>query len=454
MFRRNLIGPSILALVVVLTSTTGSGILQSPRAFDPLRDSLTRDEPQAIYSADVADPWNRIFHLLFTRQIRSRLVAANASRVGMDHENLALSDRRVTRIESGDRAIDPLYPSWTWMGSSAFDMSPDSRWRILLEPRFSQFVTGLRQVAASAAERPPLARALMQADLWAVHDMFCTVPSMRPGSRGSTPDSVQRTRRIEELMPLLAGAIRSLALTRGEIDALPDNYLAGARAGELPPLFAAGSGWLELRSSHERMHERAADNRRVARVFVKPAHRPRSETEFLKGLEEGHGQGNSVGAAALVIQLLLIAADGAVVPSPITYEVQVRTAASDPGSASGVGHVRQHELSRRRLLSAPRQGGLVALDERAPAYLPTAGNDLSFATPSRMDGDPVLVALRDRCVVCHGPGLGKLITFSMVGSPRVEQLNAGAPSHARDVASRKMAREDFRSLRQGIAAGR
>ncbi len=83
----------------------------------------------------------------------------------MAHESLALSERRVIRIESGDRAIDPLYRSWTWMGSSAFDMSPDSRWRILLEPRYPQFVKALKTVTASAAERSPLARALMQADL-------------------------------------------------------------------------------------------------------------------------------------------------------------------------------------------------------------------------------------------------------------------------------------------------
>jgi hypothetical protein len=270
----------------------------------------------------------------------------------------------VTRVESGDRAIDPLYPSWTWMGSSAFDMSPDSRWRILLEPRYPQFVKALKTVTASAAERSPLARALMQADLWAVYDMLSTVPLMRPGSRGSTPDTVLRTQRIEELMPLLAGAIRALALTRAEIEALPDNYAAGARAGELPALFSRESGWMEVRSFHERMHESAAMNRRVTRVFVKPAERPQSEAAFLGGLSQGQGQGHSdsVGAAALVIQVLLIAADGAVVPSPITYEVQIRTAASDPDTSPAGRQILQYELSRRRLLSAPRQAGLVLVE--------------------------------------------------------------------------------------------
>ena len=234
MFSRKPFGSSLLALGLAFAAAAEGP--QAPSKFDPLRDSLARDEAQAIYAPDVTDSWNRIFYLLFTRQIRSRLLVEHAMPVEVLHESLALSERRVTRIESGDRAIDPLYRSWTWMGSSAFDMSPDSRWRILLEPRYPQFVKALETVTASAAERSPLARALMQADLWAVYDMLRTVPLMRPESRGATPDSVLRTQRIEELMPLLARAIRALALTRAEIETLPDNYAAGARAGELPAL--------------------------------------------------------------------------------------------------------------------------------------------------------------------------------------------------------------------------
>jgi hypothetical protein len=147
---------------------------------------------------------------------------------------------------------------------------------------------------------------------------------------------------------------------------------------------------MEVRSFQERMHESAAMNRRVTRVFVKPAERPQSEAAFLAGLSQGQGRSDSVGAAALVIQVLLIAADGAVVPSPITHEVQIRAAASDPDTSSAGRQILQYELSRRRLLSAPRQAGLVLLDELAPAYLPIAGNDFSFATPPRMDGDPVV----------------------------------------------------------------
>jgi hypothetical protein len=436
---------SLLALAVSVA--VAAQVPQAPTAFDPLRDSLARDAAQLVYGPDITDPWNRVFYLLFTRQIRSRLLAERAT-VRMDHENLVFAERRVTRIESGDRAIDPLYPSWTWMGSGAFDMSPDSRWRILLEPRFSEFAKTLEAITASAAEQPPLARALMQADLWAVYDMLRTVPVMRPESRGSTPDTVRRTQRIDELLPLLARAIGALAVTRAEIEALPDNYAAGARAGELPAIFSSDSGWMEVRSFHERMHERAVMNRRVTRVFVKPADRSQSEAAFLDSLRLGQGRSDSVSAAALVIQALLIAADGAVVPSPITYEVQIRRAASSASPAEG--RILQYELSRRHFLASPRQSGLVLFDALAPAYLPISGNDFSFATPPRMDGDPVVVPLGSRCVACHGEGLGKLFTFSTIELPRVERLPAGEPSHALDVAARKMAREDFRSLSQAL----
>lgn len=434
-----------MLLAIVAGVVAAAQVPQAPLTFDPLRDSLARDEAQAVYGPDVTDPWNQIFYLLFTRQIRSQLLVEPALPARMAPETLALSERRVTRIESGDRAIDPLYPSWTWMGSSAFDMSPDSRWRILLEPRYPQFLKALKAVTDTAAGRPPVARALMQADLWAVYDMLHAIPLTRSGSRGSTPDAIARTQRIEELMPLLARAIGALALTRPEIEALPDNYAAGARVGELPALFSRDSGWMEIRSFHERMHERAVMNRRVTRVFVKPAVRLQSEAAFLEELSRGQGQSDAVSAAALVIQVLLIAADGAVVPSSITYEVQIRTAASDTYPEGR--QILQYELSRRRLLFDPRQSGLIPFDDLAPAYLPIAGNDLSFATPPRMDGDPVVVPLRGRCGVCHGDGLGQLFSFATIERPRVERLPVGEPSHARDVAARKMTREDFRSLK-------
>ena len=103
----------------------------------------------------------------------------------------------------------------------------------------------------------------------------------------------------------------------------------------------------------------------------------------------------------------------------------------------------------------------MGLEATAPAYLPMAGNDLSFATPSRLDGDPVLAPLAIRCSACHGPGpgVGTLITFAMIVAhertmPRVDRLVTAQNAHARDVAKQKMEREDFKALFRYFPAGR
>jgi hypothetical protein len=167
------------------------------------------------------------------------------------------------------------------------------------------------------------------------------------------------------------------------------------------------------------------------------------------------GQGKDVGgvdALALVIQVLLIASDGAVVPSPLTYEVQLRTRTRSPSGSFIGAEIEQYELSRKHMLVAPETGGLTRLDERAPVYLPAAGNDFSFATPPALDRAPVLVPLRDRCASCHGEALGTIATFAMHATPgsapRVERLDPGENRHARDVAERKMTREEFLSLQR------
>ena len=73
--------------------------------------SLTKMEPQAIYSADPQDAWNRIFYLLFTRTVQTRLtdsfpVEGPLERTEvMGDPTLLVTRRTVKRIESGDRAI-------------------------------------------------------------------------------------------------------------------------------------------------------------------------------------------------------------------------------------------------------------------------------------------------------------------------------------------------------------
>jgi hypothetical protein len=365
-------------------------------------------------------------------------------------DRLALSDRRVTRIESGDRAIDPLYPSWLWMGSTVFDFDRDSAWRVLREPRYSRLVVALESVRRTAPSRPPLARALMQADLWSVYDMLHAMTRLRRGP--STADRAEREQRAQALLPLIAGAMRALALSGEEIARLPDTYSAAATALHLPNLLGDRGDWMEIRWLPQRSHELAADHRRTARVFFRPTDRPKDEASFLNRFRERQGETlAALESVALLIQLLLVASDGTVVPSPISFEVQFRGTAARAGGAE----IPQYELSRRQLLSSPANGGLVGFDANEPVYLPAAGNDFAFATPPRLDGAPVVAPLGRRCSLCHGagPGVGHLMTFSWHTAadqpvPPVDRLVSAENVHPRDVARRKMEQEEFKTLRQ------
>jgi hypothetical protein len=287
----------------------------------------------------------------------------------------------------------------------------------------------------------------MQADLWAAYDILRAPRVFRssPG-RGVTDTDVLGKRR-DDLLPLLARAIRSLALTRAEIAALPDMYALAARTHSLPDLFGMQSGWMEVRWLTERMHDRAADYRRAARVFVKPASRPGDDAVFLDGLRK---DASAIDAVALVIQNLLVADDSSVVPSPLMFEVQSRRSRKDEAGRATEAEISVLELSRKLLLASPETVGLSAYDEESPAYLPVSGNDYGFATRPGLEAEPVLVPMRDHCLTCHSHS-GRLITFAFhvdpqQPKPRVERLKPSESAHAQDVASRKMAREDFRAL--------
>jgi hypothetical protein len=263
----------------------------------------------------------------------------------------------------------------------------------------------------------------------------------------------------EELLDLLARSVKNLALSTREIQGLPDNY-ASAR---LPfDLFSRDGGWIEIEYSPDRSHDRAADYRRVTRIFLKPASPPADRLQWLNSLREGSadrdgkpvaGDGiriEKLDAVALAVQLLLVDQNGVVVPTRLTYEVQVRTfLKGDTGKWSGT-KLAVAELSRKALLGG-QSGGLLPVEEDARAYLPRAGNDYFFASaqtslPAR---EAILAPLRKRCESCHAEGVRTIFTFSVhdLGRLPVRNLNSTDNEHARFVSQRKMQRTDFKELR-------
>jgi hypothetical protein len=437
--------PPVTAIVLVSSALVLSALLAMLRHESQAAPAWTSAAGvrSAVYAPDPDDSWNRIFSSLFTRAVRARLSSelpegapfARTEYVQLPHE-LSVSTRTFERVETGDRAIEPLYPSFfTSAGAS----------QVLSEPLYSQFKQALEDALGEDTARPPLDRALMQTDVWAAYDLLYNRFSFEgEGDR-------QFRERRDQLLPLIARFIKKLALTRGEIEKLPDNYAAAGK-NKLPALFDPASGWLEIEWHPERSHDHSADYRRAARVFVKPASQPRDKQEFLDSLRDATDIASKVDGFALVIQNLLIDNDGEVVPSRLTYDVQIRRTVGDTRGAFVRMDVEEYELSRRLLLTDPASGGLVGADEKAAAYLPAAGNDYSFASAQfgrRTSEPPVLSTLRARCVACHSQDTAVAFTFS-TNQPRpfppVIQLNPHDDERALFVARRKMAREDFRAL--------
>lgn len=430
----------VILVAAIMAGSTGS-FSAGQSKLDYRTGSLSDDRPQPIYSHDPADSWNRIFHALFARTVRCRIsqefrAAAALERVQvMGFPAFPMSSTTFERIESGDRAIEPLDAFPVHMGSNG---SPQ---RVLNEPHFTRLKQALVDALREESSRLPLSRALIQSDLWAAHDILVAT---RPR------DEPRRARR-EELLGLLARSVKKLALSKREIDVLPDNY-AGA---QLPfDVFATDGEWIEVEYHPDRLHDFSADFRRATRVFLKPSSLPRDRDEWLKGLRKGGSQGiGRFDAVALVVQLLLVDADGFVAPTKLTYEVQIRTfPRGDDGQGSGT-KLAVAELSRRALLVDRQAGGLRRVDEREPSYLPSAGNDYFFAStqPVQPLGDEaVLVPLRRRCQSCHGEDVGTVFTFSVQATnpPPVRRLKTADNEHATYVSRRKMQRLDFEELKR------
>jgi hypothetical protein len=421
-----------------------------------LRGSLAKDEPQPVYSSDPNDAWNRIFHALFTRSVNTR-VSDDFADAGPfaplfdlfdKGAKLKVSSRPLTRVESGDRAIEPLYPILPGVPSPGVT-------EILTEPRFSQLRHALADALKDDTQRTPLARALMQSDAWAAYDVLS-----KDGLADRKKDQQQRG---QTLIGLLGQFIRKIALTQAEIKGLPNNYAAAVGTHHLPSLFDPASGWMEVEWLEGRRHDVVTDLRRVTRIFVKPTSPPADRQAFVNRLLPVTGDHDRIAlldSVALVMQLLLVDTRGEVVPTPLTYEIQIRSFPKKGGQPPK-GKLAVYELSRRLLLSGSNVGGFQVFDEDYPAYLPFAMNDYGFASRASLSREParwsegyfgpVVVSQRRHCAGCHGQDLTGLLSFPCLqeygSAPRaVKILDPAANDRARRIAKEKGESASFKKL--------
>lgn len=400
----------------------------------------TQEPVQLVYSSDVNDPWNRLFSVMFTRTVQHRKTsefgdAGPFERFGDPAPVFApfsVSTRTFERFEDGDRAIAPFYPSLDFLHRSPPPL-PES----LLEA----FGRVLQDALADARPRTPVARVLMQSDLWAVFD--------RLGSSSAH-------------LPALARMIAKLALTPQEISTLPDHFAHALAAGTVPDLLSAGSRWQEIVWFDSRVHDRDVGFRQATRVFVLPAATVTDRESAIQDLRlqtsgphrvETADLGTrlqrafaQIDGAALLMQILAMDARGDVVPTPLFYTVQTRFFPA--GGKTTVAA--EHELSRKAMLALERTGGVRTFRGADPAYVPSAGNDYGFASPQFGSvRDPVLGTLDTRCAACHGAG-PHLFTFSLTyarDDRPVRMLAQPNEDRARFVAAQKKTREDYKRLR-------
>jgi hypothetical protein len=438
------LGITPVILLVLSGTIIGRSQVSQPQ------EAANEDKPQSIYAENSNDAWNRIFYCLFSRRVKTRyssefhvsgpFASPRYAGVAPNARYLQVSARLFERFETGDRAIDPLYPIDRAYPSPYLGAS-----QVLDVPFYTQLTEALQEAQNDNTERPILARALMQSDLWSAFDILYAYPL----------EHFEEHRRI--LLDMLAHFIKKIALTPAEVEALPDNYTFAMGKSGLPDLFNRGGGWMEVQWFPTREHDIAAGFRRVTRVFIKPAGRAMDAQKFLDSLRSSDGQNlvASLDGVAIVIQLLLIDCEGRLTPSPVTSDVQLRMFEKTRDGHFKTTEMQEYELSRRLILNQHGSGGFNLEDDTAPAYLPAAGS-YGFAsrqfTRAAVD-PPLLVKLRTRCGSCHGSDSTQVFTFARRLDPTVptlpvRQLNMAVHEAADYVMSQKVAREDWKALRQ------
>jgi hypothetical protein len=281
----------------------------------------------------------------------------------------------------------------------------------------------------------PLKRVVLQRDLWAVFDALeQAVPGFIITATTNTP--VQEQHRII-LERKLASTIRSLALSRTEIDNLPDTYAAAISSGGfsdrlesnrynfLPAgLFATNSTWYEVNPSDPRLqHSFMVGGRSVFRAFIKsPVGFTNVLGDTIREFEEWSVKYQSwtqlyqtnrdaarhkepqrpegilpVGTQFLLLrEMICLDENLQMVPTHLIESVQFRTSSKKGFSEQAID--REAELSRV-LLFVNKQGGLRPVAEgelTIPGY--ASLGPLETNAEGNSSGQ---VAFPQNCVVCH-----------------------------------------------------
>ncbi len=355
-------------------------------AVSSIRVAPAQPPVRGLYDPNPAHLWNRVHDLFHVR------AAPDGSRHGAD-------------------TVDPLL----WRETNY----------LLAGPSHARAVGVLDEFLASRGERlvrSPIKRAVFQHDLWAVFDWLAGT------SEGDRAARAALERR-------LARVIRRVALSRKDIDALPDTYAAAVASGAFVSrdpdsprpvfprdLYSATGPWVVVGGLGPIVPHHAAELSRSAFTVLWNLPGGAAETRaYLKKLwdhpqpfvpdetfafardGEVRSRPNPALPAvpdrtqiALVRKMLLVDDEGAIVPSNVVQSIQLR---GFPGRQS----FSEFRLSRAALF-AGQSGGLqpVGAGERDFITFSAKGMDV-FEGDSRAR-PMVLPKVLDGCINCHHVG--------------------------------------------------
>ncbi|HEX9794848.1 MAG TPA: hypothetical protein VGC54_12765 [Planctomycetota bacterium] len=342
-------------------------------------------------------------------------------------------------------------------GSSGLDSLDALRWTSSKWPfapaRLARTRAALRAVATDAESLPPIARALLQREIWAFSDWLL---DNLAGPIGLAPE--ERAAR-ESLVRDGAIAMQALALSAAAIDALPDNLTAtlaaktlpsappaaGARTPWLPPGLAdPKSEWLVL-SSREwtdepiaGIHNQPFSGRSVFTVHLRHAAGKEAAHAATQPFVEDGLFGFELGpevpplppgsTVAFVRRMVLVDRDHQMRRTPLVESVQLRhflrvDAPPDPNDHAAFlaefQQVAELELDRATLLDSSKgpAAGLRAVGPHEKRYIQVQSHGLDpIEEMEHFPGDwrPQRERL-ETCMICHGrAGAASINLFTSV----------------------------------------
>ncbi len=405
----------------------------------PLAGTLKSDTPLPLYDADPDHLWNRMFAAFY---IRPRFLPAT--------EDLP----EMVRYEGGDVIEFLAWGKTEYWSSEAVLRNVGLLLDEFLEDDHAQLIV------------EPLQRVVMQHDLWAPYDHLIDLNNRRIG------DLPTRARR-STLCAKLAKCMQLLAVSRDEINQLPDTYTVAVKSGVFVPqhhsdaarnylphgLLSDTHEWTEIDFYYPNMHEdimdrfislhaRSFHGRSHYRIFYRF---PQGREQVVAYLAELQEQGIDwkysaqfgftrllpdapqipLGTEVLLLQQM-IAMDDQLrpVPTNIVESVQFRAylnvdGSREPATNTGVGmNVLDYRLRRRLLFDGLKAGGLAREPEDEPQYRVAIGGSKPVAPDWGYEGKTVLF---QQCADCHlGRRLERLGVASIPSIIHSGGFDAGA----------------------------